>query len=360
MDIKSTKNAAGEVFLCFNEHSHNYKLFLNLIKATEAHPDTALKALAQGINKAILASTIENDNGQSYTKPSISPSTSDGGLTHTLLTNLTNKLDLLFNSISGLKNNVSSEPVQHQLDPEVLEIFGKRLEQSLGTLIATKTQVASNMPILPENFAEQVIAALKNNASHQCNIDAIKPTLDFLKSATTKISDDINKNAAQVTAALNKKGTELQDLISKQCNITNLTNITKQLNDYISKEKTEQLLPTTAATVQEPTQVTPLPAAPTSTETSEPSVFPGEDGVVRYPASKKKAQPSCYAKFLSNDTKTTPCVSCAWINDCKKATKSVDAKSTQGKENKPECFGKHKGDLDCSMCSLDSECNDAS
>ena len=354
MDIKSTKNAAGEIFLCFNEHSHNYKLFLNLIKSTESHPDTALRALAQNINKAIATNTVE-DNRTSV-RAGVSPTTSDGGLSHSLLTNITNKLDLLFNSIGSLKNNVPTEPIQHKLDTEELEVFGKRLEQSLGTLIATKLQNTSNAPILPENFAEQVSATLRE-AGTQCNINNIKPILSGLEAAIKKISEDIGHNSAQVVATLDKKSNEIQNAINKQnsaADLTNLANATKQLNDQLSKIKLEsQSLPIPAIKTP-PVAAKESPEPAPVEKPSDPSAYPGEDGVVRYPASKKKTQPSCFTMF-SGDIENSPCPSCAWINDCKKSVKTA-----KKDKDKPDCFGKHKGDLDCSMCSFDLECNDIS
>jgi len=52
-DIKSFKSSAGEVFVCFNEQSHSYKLFLNMLKNAELSSDTAIKNLATSINKAV-------------------------------------------------------------------------------------------------------------------------------------------------------------------------------------------------------------------------------------------------------------------------------------------------------------------
>mgnify|MGYP000844249159 CR=1 FL=1 len=104
-DIKSFKSSAGEVFVCFNEQSHSYKLFLNMLKNAELSSDTAIKNLATSINKAVSEAVIENQAKGVVAQNNVS----DGGLTHSALTNITNKLDLMFNALSSL-NHLSQSP----------------------------------------------------------------------------------------------------------------------------------------------------------------------------------------------------------------------------------------------------------
>ena len=145
-DIKSFKSTAGEVFVCFNERSHNYKLFLNMLKGAEINSDTAIRSMAATLTKAINEAKIENQaKGVVATNNG-----SNGGISHNTLTNISNKMDLLFNSLSGLKS-LKIEPVEHKLDTEVLDVFGQRLEESLGALISSKIS-AMPAPVASPSF----------------------------------------------------------------------------------------------------------------------------------------------------------------------------------------------------------------
>lgn len=351
MDIKATKSSAGEVFVCFNENSHNYKLFLNLIKGAEGHPDTALRTMAQNLNK-VLAEAIIDDKAKGIVAKNVS---SDGGLSYTQLTNISNKIDLIFNSLSGLKD-IKLDPVETKLDPEIFEVFGKRLEQSLGSLIGTKLQSVST-PILPDNLADQV-AKVIGAKQIQCSAETLKPLLTEIQKKLQEMqgtTSNISTTYGTLLATLDKRETIILEEMHKLQEQLSQSNIRSETENKIMHMSID---PVSVATnkPQDVTEAKQLPSVTIQTNEGE-KAFPCSDGKMRYPAPKKKTQPNCFGNFLDGSVNETPCLSCAWVNDCKK-NKKTDIVAKQPDTDKPVCYGHYKGDLDCSMCRFDAECNE--
>jgi len=327
-DIKSFKSSAGEVFVCFNEQSHSYKLFLNMLKNAELSSDTAIKNLATSINKAVSEAVIENQAKGVVAQNNVS----DGGLTHSALTNITNKLDLMFNALSSLKS-FKPEPIQHKLDTEALDVFGQRLEESLGALVTNKLSAmpSSSTPSLPNDFVEKAVAAIAINMP--------KVTLD-----TSKIQEIVSGIQGIV-----QKGVADMERLTADKVIMPINAQTQQIN-AISHATTPAVQDKLTLQVEKATTITLPQQEPKATEIKPAAC---QDMVIRYPAQNKKTKPSCYGQHLPGDVSVSPCPTCAWINDC---SQKKDAAKPAEKSNQPECFGSHRGDLDCSVCQFDEEC----
>jgi len=128
---------------------------------------------------------------------------------------------------------------------------------------------------------------------------------------------------------------------------------TQQILSVSHVETTEVPVVTEAKAPISPAKAEPAPAV--TIEGASPTAVACADNIMRYAAKNKKTKPNCYGKYLAGDVNTTPCLSCAWTNECQQEGKK-NSKGDKPQDDKPTCFGKHKGDLDCSMCQFDSEC----
>lgn len=350
-DIKAFKSPAGEMFVCFNENSHSYKLFLNMLKSAVNSSDTAIKNMATVLSRSIDEAKVDTMNkGIVANTPQ-----SDGGLSHQVLSNITNKLDLMFNTLSSLKT-FKPEPVEHKLDLEALDVFAQKLETSLGTLIASKVAPINAMP-LPEDFAEKAVAAI-TSAFTEKNIaglaTATPASLGKIETSVKQIQDSLsalNRTAPAIDmSTINAKISEIKELIADS-RIYPVDAQTQQISSV------SQITATQSSSTPAPV---PIPANTTASEQAKPSSADGaiacEDMVMRYPAKSKKTQPKCFGQHLPGTVDTTPCLSCVYVNDCKNKTRATAKTQSKEQNNKPDCFGEHKGDLDCSVCSYDEEC----
>lgn len=388
MDIRSFKNSAGEVFVCLKEHSNSYRLFVNMIKGATRHPDTALRSLAQELTNEMESAKIEKDFKSAV--PDASPS--NQGIPHNTLNNITAKIDLLFKTIGTMKSGGVEQPQGSGFDPELLEVFGKRLEASLGRLISDKLGAAVTTPILPEGFTNQILDAMKQGGV-SAPVAAPKEDLRPILGEIQRLVADMHKRPAPtgsqpvVAPGTVIDLTQLEVLINgiksgldqKLGDLKNLKSIPVDLSSVHQKlDDLKKLIETSPKVVQVTTeQIAPVSIvdhAPiigrdklilekeSAAPSSEPTAIACKDDTMRYPATQKKTQPKCFGKFLAGVIGETPCVSCVWVNECKSEHNSSAMKTEPRlpESNKPDCYGAHKGDLDCSMCQFDTECMEKS
>lgn len=312
MDIKVYESKSGEVYVQLAKMSQTYKLLRSFIKSSIAtSPDASIKMIVTMLDKAFDSPELSDNL---FTGARNNNSASDGGFSQNMLANLNTKLDLLFKSVGALQNAKAPTTVKAELDQNMWDGLVHRIEDVLHSVLDAKLATISK-----SGFA-----------------------------ATPAIAED--------SALFGKLMSELADIkkiatnnvqTSAMHSITPVTQTTVAV-DAVLPLTSQATSSQVAATVKEPVELN-IPA---------PNQAVACDDRMRYPATSKKTRPSCFGNFLAGKTlQETPCLSCAWINDCQI---EPDSKALSEDATRPDCFGSHRHDLDCGVCPHDQECLGAS
>lgn len=317
MDIKVYENKSGEVYVQLAKMSQTYKLLRSFIKASiTTTPDASIKMVVTMLDKAFdMPEALDNPISGARNNNSAS----DGGLSQNMLTNLNTKLDLLFKSVGALQN-AKAPTVKAELDQSLWDGLIHRIEDILHNVLDAKLTTISNASFV----------AQPATAEHDALLAKLLAEITEIKKIAAQ-----NSNISHATHSI--------------APITQLPVTTSTVLPSISQEPV--LTQNNQATTVDAKEVVEL-------NVPAPNQAVACDDRMRYPTPNKKTRPTCFGNFLAGkNLQETPCLSCAWINDCQV---EPDSKSPSTDNIRPDCFGSHRHDLDCGVCPHDQDCLSAS
>lgn len=334
MEFRVYSDKPSSVCLEFLLGTNSYRLFRNFVKrnATE-NPDTSMKMMFASIDNQMDSPQVvstSSDAALPTTAQQMAISSGQANLSGAI-TNLSQKLDLVIKSLAGLQNKSDALPKEIKFDVEILDGYAKRIDGTFRKVLQEK---------LPSFDGTQDFVAKIDDLG--IKINDIKKTLVGLDAA---------RLASMATTAYTAQVSSI-NVLSEQAAHTQAPIIT-------TSEALCQKAENAEVAVLGKKEDTSQPEDATVGEKPSSKAVVGVD-IIRYPATTKAAQPKCFGNFLPKDQDPdSPCKSCVYVNGCKDKKGGVKEASAS-QQDMPSCFGKHRHDLDCSVCKVSPECQEES
>jgi len=344
--MKVYKTKMGELHLVFTEGAIDFRLFQSFVmKQKEVSNDPSLRVMWQDIGNKIKDAPVISENPQEgiISKPIIGQGDIAGKLKV-----LSQKIDLAIGSIGNISHGKVEIP-EIKLDGELMDSLVRRIESSLGDIIATNVEAGTQASSLLRGVHSDVQALVTSVKTIKEDMISIsKPTLNVSK----------HKQVGGVTEATKPEEgfLSLSGSGKSEATITSNGDVIVKAETIIVDGDIATSKPLQDKSKVETSSKDDGVAKQDLNKPSDEKIVV-DDKCIRYPwtKGKKRSKPKCFGKFLSlEEDSETPCVSCVWVNDCEqKQTKKKVA-------TEKECFGRHKHDFACSSCVDNLDCLEAS